>query len=228
MESFDRSIAMTYTKPILRTVEPEIDYPDGNGESLSDNTKQLAWIILIKTNLDALFASTPLVFIAGDLLWYPIEGQSKKSAAPDVMVVFGRNKDHRRSYKQWQEENIAPQVTFEILSHCNTSQEMEKKLMFYNEHGVEEYYIYDPDTNHFRAWIRNGVHLELVASDETWVSPRLGIRFDLSGEEMQIFDPNDRLFTTYQVERSRYEAERSRSEAMAQKLRELGIDPSTL
>jgi hypothetical protein len=38
---------------------------------------------------------------------------------------------------------------------------------------------------------------------------------------MQIFDPNDRLFTTYQ-------AERSRSEAMANKLRELGIDPATL
>jgi hypothetical protein len=45
---------------------------------------------------------------------------------------------------------------------------------------------------------------------------------------MQIFDPNDRLFTTYEAERSRYEAERSRSEAMANKLRELGIDPATL
>jgi Uma2 family endonuclease len=206
----------------------EIDYPDDNGETLADNTRQLAWIILIKTNLDALFAASPLVFIAGDLLWYPIEGQTTKSAAPDVMVVFGRNKDHRRSYKQWQEENIGPQVAFEIVSHCNTANDMEKKLMFYNEHGVEEYYIYDPDNNNFRAWVRNGIHLELVATNENWTSPRLGIRFDCSGDEMQIFDPNDRLFTTYEAERSRYEAERSRSEAMANKLRELGIDPATL
>jgi Uma2 family endonuclease len=115
------------TKPEF--IDVEIDYPNDNGETLADNTRQLAWIILIKTNLDALFAASPLVFITGDLLWFPIEGQVKKSAAPDVMVVFGRNKDHRRSYKQWQEENIGPQVAFEIVSHCNTSNDMEKKLI---------------------------------------------------------------------------------------------------
>jgi Uma2 family endonuclease len=46
--------------------------------------------------------------------------------APDVMVVFGRPKGERRSYRQWQEGNIAPQVVFEILSSGNTLKEMAK------------------------------------------------------------------------------------------------------
>ncbi len=40
--------------------------------------------------------------------------------APDVMVVFGRPKGRRGSYKQWQEDNIAPQVVFAILSPSNS------------------------------------------------------------------------------------------------------------
>ena len=45
------------------------------------------------------------------------------------------------------ENNIAPQVVFEILSPGNTKKEMSKKLLFYDCYGVEEYYIYDPDKN---------------------------------------------------------------------------------
>jgi len=36
---------------------------------------------------------------------------------------------------------------FEILSPGNKKQEMEKNLLFYDRYNVEEYYIYDPDTN---------------------------------------------------------------------------------
>jgi Uma2 family endonuclease len=49
-----------------------------------------------------------------------IEGDNKTCQAPDTMVVFGRPKGDRGSYKQWQEENIPPQVVFEFLSPSNT------------------------------------------------------------------------------------------------------------
>jgi Uma2 family endonuclease len=42
------------------------------------------------------------------------------------MVVFGRPKGDRGSYKQWEENNIIPQVVFEILCPGNRSQEMAK------------------------------------------------------------------------------------------------------
>ena len=87
------------------------------------------------------------VFIAGDLLWYPVEGDNKICQAPDAMVVFGRPKGDRGSYKQWLENQIAPQVVFEIISPGNTKAEMRRKWQFYQRFGVEEYYLYDPDAN---------------------------------------------------------------------------------
>ena len=58
---------------------------------------------------------------------------------------FGRPKGNRGSYKQWEEAGIAPQVVFEILSPGNRFHAMQQKFQFYEKHGVEEYYIYDPD-----------------------------------------------------------------------------------
>ncbi|MHC5772442.1 hypothetical protein [Nostoc sp.] len=45
------------------------------------------------------------VLIAGDLLCIP-SVQPITPTAPDVMVVFGRPRGKRRSYRQWQEDNI--------------------------------------------------------------------------------------------------------------------------
>jgi Uma2 family endonuclease len=119
--------------------QKDIIYPDSDGQPMADNTKQFELIVLIKKNLDVLFANDPNVFVAGDLLWYPIEGDNKTKIAPDVMVVFGRPKGDRGSYQQWQEDNIPPQVVFEILSPGNSLKEMAKKLRFYDRYGVEEY-----------------------------------------------------------------------------------------
>ncbi len=96
-----------------------IIYPENDGEPMADNTKQFGWIVTIKENLELLFADDPNVFVAGDLLWYPVYGDNKTLQAPDAMVVFGRPKGDRGSYKQWEEDNIAPQVVFEILSPGN-------------------------------------------------------------------------------------------------------------
>lgn len=67
------------------------------------------------------------MFLAADLLWYPVEGNNNVCTASDVMVVFGRPKGYRGSYKQWLENNIPPQVVFEILWPSNTIKEMAKK-----------------------------------------------------------------------------------------------------
>ena len=91
-------------------------YPDSDGRPIADNTKQFRWIVTIKEGLDVLYRNDENVFVAGDLLWYPVEGRVDIRAAPDAMVVFGRPKGNRGSYMQWREENIAPQVIFEILS----------------------------------------------------------------------------------------------------------------
>lgn len=123
-------------------LDRQIIYPDSDGQPMADNTEQFEWIVLLKENLECLFAKDPNVFVGGDLLWYPVEGHPEIRVAPDVMVALGRPKGKRGSYRQWQENNQPPQVVFEILSPGNTLKEMAKKLKFYDHHGVEEYYIY--------------------------------------------------------------------------------------
>ena len=174
----------------------EIIYPESDGKPMADNTKQFRWILTIQQNIDWLYANDPQVFVAGDLLWYPVEGQTKVAAAPDTMVVFGRSKGDRGSYKQWEEDNIAPQVVFEILSPSNKSVEMAKKLLFYDRYSVEEYYIYNPNNNNLEVLIRNDGSLDSIPESHDWVSPRLGIRFDLT-DELQIYRPDGTRFYSY-------------------------------
>src|SRR5260370_40095123 len=119
------------------TVEP-IVYPDSDGEPMAEHTLQSEWIVTIKGGLDAVFANDPNVFVAGDLLWYPLEGQPKIRQAPDTLVAFGRRKGYRGSYRQWEEGGVAPQVVFEVLSPGNRFGEMVHKFDFYEQYGVAE------------------------------------------------------------------------------------------
>jgi Uma2 family endonuclease len=227
----------------------EVIYPDQDGNPMSDNTKQFRWIVVIQQNLESLFADDPQVFVAGDLLWYPIEGDNKTCTAPDAMVVFGRPKGDRGSYQQWKEDNIPPQVVFEILSPGNTLTGMSKKQEFYDRYGVEEYYLYDPDKNDLSGWLRTNDRLSVIDEMQNWVSPRLGIRFEVADEDLQLYLPNEEPFKTHtqllqqrdqalqraeqfeqqaDQERQRADQERQRAERLAERLRSLGVDPNQM
>src|SRR5947209_8004265 len=93
-----------------------VDYPEDDGNPMAENTLQYEYIVSTRLGLDDLFADDPNVFVAADLLWYPVEGNNTIRQAPDVLVVFGRPKGRRGSYRQWEENHLAPHVVFEILS----------------------------------------------------------------------------------------------------------------
>jgi Uma2 family endonuclease len=199
------------------TADDFVIYPESDGKPMADNTIQFRWIVYIKENLEIMFAANPDVFIAGDLLWYPIKGSDKKRCAPDAMVVFGRPKGDRGSYLQWEEENIPPQVVFEILSPGNTRQEMENKLDFYDNNGVEEYYFYDPYKNDLQGWLRSDKNLTKIQNINGWVSPRLGITFRLTASTLEIYRPDGRKFLTSIELEERAERERQRADAEKQR-----------
>src|SRR5262245_52575173 len=140
----------------------DVVYPESDGKPMADNTLQFRWIVTIQGNIDAVFAERPDVFVAGDLLWYPVRGQTQICQAPDTLVAFGRPRGYRGSYLQWREEGIAPQVVWEVLSPSHTPEGMEEKRAFYERHGVEEYYEYDPDRGQLRGWLRQGDRLHPI------------------------------------------------------------------
>lgn len=229
--------------------EDEITYPESDGKPVADNTKQFGYIMTVQGGMAALFADDPNVFVAGDLLWYPVRGDNSLRTAPDVMLAFGRPKGDRGAYLQWREEGVPPQVVFEIVSPGNRAAEMRRKLSFYDRYGVEEYYVYDPDRGVLSGWVRSAQGLTPIVEIAGWVSPRTGVRFALEAGELVLTRPDGRRFETFvelaqradgeyqraeterqraEAERQRAEAERQRAERLAARLAALGIDPADI
>ena len=186
----------------LLKIPQDIIYPETDGLPLSDNTKQLRLIMTTQGGLDSLFANEK-VFVAGNLLWYPVPAPpgSQKAApskAPDVMVIFDQDRRDRTIYKQWEEGNLGPQVAFEFVSKTNSTREVEVvKLDFYQKYGVDEYYIHDPDKGTLKGWTREGTWFQPIPDMNGWVSPLLGIRFELIGNDLQLYYPDGKPFETY-------------------------------
>jgi Uma2 family endonuclease len=197
---------------VMIKVDPftdEIIYPSSDGKRMAENTKQYRYITMIKGGLGSLFYERPDVLVVADLLWYPVEGNPYISAAPDTMVIFGRPKGDRMSYMQWKEENIPPQVVFEILSPSNTHTEMVRKLAFYEKYGVQEYYIYNPDEVTLLGYLRQDNKLSLIeTSMQGFQSPLLGIVFEIENDELNIYRADGLPFLDYEEQSQLFIKER--------------------
>ncbi len=264
----------------LQGTQPDIFYPDSDGKPMANNTEHAERIATTKHGIESVFADRDDVFVAMDLFWYPVKGKPRIVLAPDVMVALGRPPGKRKSYRQWEEGGIAPQVVFEFLSDSNTTSEMAAKAVFFEHYGVQEYYIYDLERKELSGLIRFKEEddlLEEIPDMNDWTSPRLGIRFDMSSGDLQLYKPDGKPFLSFlEVEALRQQAEakleqtreqlgqtreqlgqtreqlgqtseqlgqtreqllitaqmldesQSRTNALAAKLRELGINPDTL
>jgi Uma2 family endonuclease len=187
-------MSATVTPPSKPAV---VHYPDSDGKPMADNTIQFRWIQMLYAHLAAQYCAEADVFVAGDHLIYPTEGENKLRQAPDVYIAYGRPKGDRGSYKVWEEGGVFPQVIFEIWSLGNRYSEMQSKFAFYEKHGAEEYYILYPDfPMHAEAFRREGAKLVPVAEVNGHLSPRTGLRFGLVSEELTVYGANGRPLAT--------------------------------
>lgn len=98
--------------------------------------------------------------------------------------------------------------------------------------------MYDPDINNLVGFLRRDDILEMIEDIDGWKSPRLGIRFQLSQPELNIYYPNGDRFSTYneekqkvlekkeraEKEKERADKEKERADKLEAKLRELGVN----
>ena len=232
------TIPMSPTAALLHAPAGPVVYPDSDGEPMADNTEQFAFIQLVQANLDAVRDD----FVAGDHLWYPVEGHPEVRAAPDVYVAVGRPKGPRGSYRQWEEGAVPLTVVFEWWSPNSTFPKEFAKLRFYDRHGVREFYSWDQVRRTFAAFIRVGDGLEPVDVSEGFTSPIIGVRFEVKNNVLHMFRPDGTPFRTLRemeelrdaavAERDAAAAERdaarAKAEAMAARLRALGLDPDAM
>lgn len=172
--------------------------------------------------LAAFFSDAPDVYISGDLLIYYVEGDPRKRVGPDVFVMRGVGKHHRRIYKLW-EEGHPPEIVIELSLRQTWREDLQEKWRLYEQLGVREYFIFDPEYDYLDTPLvgyrldTGGRYALLEVENGVVRSETLGLDLVDTGETLRLRDPHTAQVLPTLME----EAEaRRQAEAEATRLRE--------
>lgn len=173
-------------------------YPESDGKPMAETDVHRNLLADLVFTLDNYFQSQPDVYVSGNLLVYYVEGNPAKCFAPDVFVVRGVAKGDRRIYKMW-EECVVPQFVIELTSRKTWREDLQTKWRLYEELGVQEYFIFDPEYDYLDESLvgyklENGKYVVLEIKDQRVKSEVLGLELVDTGETLRLFDPNANQF----------------------------------
>ena len=175
------------TIPVL-----EIEYPESDGQPLAETDLHRNWMVWLIELLKHYFAGQQ-VYVSGNLLIYYVEGNPKKSFAPDVFVVKNVKPDDRRVFKIW-EEGAVPCFVLETTSRKTGHEDLGPKMLLYAKLGVREYFLFDPEREFFEPALLGyrlvgGGYMPLEMDDtQAILSEELGILIRLEGFELGLYD----------------------------------------
>ncbi len=169
-------------------------YPESDGKPMAETDTHANLLMNLRLSLDNYFRDDSNVYVSGNLLVYYAEGNPSKCVAPDVFVVRGVSKGQRRIYKLW-EEGVAPQIVIELTSRKTWKEDLQTKWRLYEELGVQEYFIFDPEYDYLDDpligyKLEAGKYAELEIKDGRVKSEELGLELVDTGETLRLFDPN--------------------------------------
>lgn len=183
-------------------------------------------------------------FVINDLNIYRSKQRNEHPLAPDVAVFKGVVVPNRaartfRSWRLYEPERPAPHVVFEICSDSTWQDDVQEKPAKYAALGVEEYVAYDPNDppyvanaqGRLRGWrLVDGIMVEQERDAQgRWWSAELDSYLVPDGAFLRLADRGgQRRLTQAEAEYVAREAAEAAKEAAWAKLRELGIDPTTL
>jgi Uma2 family endonuclease len=235
-----------------------IIYPESDGQPMTESDATRDYLIYCVEVLRLFFQSRRQVYVSGNLFIYYEEGNPRAALSPDVFVIFGVNNRQRRSYKAWQEGGKLPSFILEVTSMTTRKQDEVEKPRLYARLGVEEYFQYDPTADYLKPQLKgrrlvNGEYQPLPLEATTDGTPFiysavLGLDLRLLTptqqalgiaplpKELRFFDPQtgQKLLSRDEVEQERElvlqerDLAQQQAERLAQKLRELGVDPDSL
>ena len=140
---------------------PVAFYPESDGTPMAETDLHRDLMLESIEAVKHHFRDAPDVYVSGNLFIYYEDGHPESVVSPDFFVVRGVPKGPRRIFKLW-EENKSPGVVLELTSRSTHLEDLGNKRAIYEEIGVEEYFIYDPEGIKFqpqlRAWrLRDGI-----------------------------------------------------------------------
>jgi Uma2 family endonuclease len=196
--------------------------------------------------LEYLWKSREDWFFAVDMGVYHTTGLNPRvPVVPDGFLSLGverrKGGGSRSSYVVWEEQEVVPILTLEVVSQTPDG-EYEEKLAIYAKLGVTYYVVYNP-----KFWRRDG-HLPLevyklangeyqLQMGEPFWMPEISLGIGrcvlptdpLEREVLSWFNENgDRHLSAEEQERSRTEQEQRQRERLEAFLRSQGFDPDRL
>ena len=210
-------MSMSTVKP---TALDDVIYPDSDGEPMAENFLQSIVIRTLVYGFERLFSGRPDMIVGGDFFWYPVQGEPKIVVAADAMVIVGVEVPLDiftvGSYRQWQQGGH-PALAVEVLSPSNTWSEMTRKRLFYDQHGVDEYWVFEPHDGTLEVWVRAAGRLVAVDNPaDGWVSPTTGVHVRVEGIDLIIHDSDGiRRWLAAADEGAHLDAETARADAEA-------------
>lgn len=175
-----------------------IHYPETDGENMGETALHYKVIHYLFGCLQAFLADRDDVFMAANLMVYYEKDNPRKYYAPDLMLVFGVSGHNRSSYKAW-EENQFPQVVVEVASESTYENDLGKKRRDYEQLGVEEYFLLDPENEYLPQPIMffrleaNRLRLQPISESNVF-STRLGLEFRHTIDGIRLFNPQTNQF----------------------------------
>jgi Uma2 family endonuclease len=199
----------------------EIEYPSSDGKPMAESDVHRDWMVTLIQRLQRFFAGRR-VYVSGNLLIYYVEGDPRKSVAPDTFAVKNCKPGRRDIFKIWTERR-RPNFVLETTSKTTRREDRGKKKEIYALMEVPEYFLYDPlgdwlkpPLHGFR--LRGGVYEPITPEkDGSIVSQELGVRFVLENGDLAMYDAatGEPLYSEAEwaeVQRQRAEEEHQRAE----------------
>ena len=168
----------------------EPHFPASDGQPMGETGFHVATILHLIGVLQAFFRKRNDVLVGGNQFMYWEPDDPSQVVAPDVYIIMGVSPTPRRTIKTWV-EGKAPDVVFEITSRKTKSEDIRFKRALYEELGVKEYFLFDPENDYLRPPLQgfklvNGRYASL--SGETLHSELLGVDLRVIEGELRLFN----------------------------------------
>jgi Uma2 family endonuclease len=177
----------------------EVEYPDSDGQPMAETEIHLNEMVDLLAALKRRYRGVPDVYIGGDLFLYYRQGDPRSVVAPDVFLARGVRSGLRKTFKLW-EEGVPPCFIIEVTSGSTRDEDIRKKKILYEQLGVEEYFLHDPEGDYLSPQLQ-GFRLFNDRYTPIRPNPDGSLESRTTGLTLQIEDMNLRLIDTVTGER---------------------------
>ena len=220
---------MTLTAKRLDELMPDATLLESDEPEMESSLHYLQLALLVSC-LDWLWRDRQDYFIWANLTIYFSRQQLKNRdfRGPDFFLVQNTQNHPRHSWVVWEEDGKYPDLIIELLSTSTAAIDKAFKKTLYEERfRTQEYFWFSPDTLELAGFkLIDGKYIPIKFNNSNLLwSNVLGLYLGLQGDKLRYFDAQERLVLTPEEVALQ---EQNRSAILAEKLRELGIDPDEL